>query len=257
MLRIFYDSTNKVATFVATEVSTEEIEKIANTILHERIEYVSQLKGNGFASDDATPKIPVVEETAELPFKVNTEADAEGTVVSENKATSNEIVTNPIPEDTNINTSLLSAPVKDAPAIPVAESQKVNTDEEELPDEEFVFNFGGQNGFKGKSIMDAIIDDPTRAFSYFKWVLGNGILKNKTPNEEVFKKDALRQMKTYFGNCEPQEGELANAAYVLLLSIDENTKNEILSIFGYGDIEEFYKSNNTQNFSDAIKMAIA
>lgn len=261
MLRIFYDEQNKVATFVATEMSAEEIEVLAQKILHTRIEFVSHLKSNGYVEDDNTPDIPLESATSsdELPFDVNKgkdneEKDVKGTNVS------NVVTTNPIPEDNSgINTSLLAAPIKDAPKTDIKNDTTTveHTEEDTSEIEEYVFNFGGQKGFKGKSIMDAIIEDPKKAFSYFKWVLENGILKNKTPNEDVFKKDALKQMKIYFTSCEPKEDELNFAAYVLLASSPEEIRNEVLSIFGYADINEFFNSNNSQNFADAIKMIIA
>lgn len=262
MLRIFYDEQNKVATFVATEMSAEEIEVLAQKILHTRIEFVSHLKSNGYVEENNTVDIPLDSATSsnELPFNTKNGNDIKEDKVVTETPVSNVVTTNPIPEDNSgIDTSLLSAPIKDAPETNIKNDTAPieNTEEDTSEIEEYIFNFGGQKGFKGKSIMDAIIEDPKKAFSYFKWVLENGILKNKTPNEDVFKKDALKQMKIYFSSCEPKEDELNFAAYVLLASSSEEIRNEVLSIFGYADIIEFFNSNNSQNFADAIKMLIA
>ena len=54
-----------------------------------------------------------------------------------------------------------------------------------------------------------------------------------------------------------QEDELRDVAYVLLASCDAVTRDDILSIFGYSDIDEFYNANNSTNCADAIKMVLA
>lgn len=275
-IRCFLDEANETTTIVLVGMSSEKVHKIASDILGVAVEKVSNLKSNGF-SNEAPVVVP--ETKKEEPEKVSpakvglntdnlfkdTETNVENNVTASEPVASGEIVTNPIPEDNPIaDTSLLKAPVKAAPAMPidmgVAEtvpetSPSAVSTEEEIPVEEFKFTFGT---FRNKSIKESLASNSKKAFGYFKWLLADHILVNKNPDEEAFKKDVYRQLKDYFTtNSVPQEDELRDVAYVLLASCDAVTRDDILSIFGYADIDEFYNANNSTNCADAIKMVLA
>lgn len=276
-IRCFLDEANETTTIVLVGVSTDKVQKIASEILGVAVEKVSNLKSNGFSNEPpvVVPEVKKEESAKVSPatkvglntdnlFKDNSETIENNDETANNNVASGEIVTNPIPEDNPVaNTSLLKAPVKAAPAMPVDMAAEKTIPETtpsteapvETPVQEFEFNFGS---FRGKTIKQSLESNPKKAFGYFKWLLADHILANKNPNEEAFKKDVYRQMKAYFEvNSVPQEAELREVAYVLLASCDAVTRDDILSIFGYADIEEFYNANNSTNCSDAIKMALA
>jgi hypothetical protein len=279
-IRCFLDEANGTTTIVLVDMPSEKVHKIASDILGVAVEKVSNLKSNGFASEPPITPQPEAKETVTSDKEVtspkvglntdnlfkDTEVTVDATPASVSTPASGEVITNPIPEDNPVaNTSLLKAPAKTAPInMPVDmasdenevnEEPSTNDTPEEIPVEEFKFDFGT---FRGKTIKESLESNSKKAFSYFKWLLADHILANKNPNEDAFKNDVYRQYKAYFAsNKTPQENELRDVAYVLLASCDAVTRDDILSIFGYADIEEFYAANNGTNCADAIKMALA
>jgi hypothetical protein len=267
MYRLFFDEVTKTTTIVLTDTPKELVARIASDILHVAIEGVNGLKGNGFAEE--APNVPSeiatpVTVTPETPTATSVTKPATPPV-------SNKIVTNPVPEDANnaINLGLLSAPVANAPVMPIenavsrtasANESSVSSETKSTPandtpekNEDFVFTFGG---YKDMTIMDVIIANPKKAFSYFKWMLDKGILKSKRPGEDAFKKDVVKQIKLYYSNCALQEDELADATFVLMTAIPAELASEILSLFGYNTIEELC-TKNLSNMFDAMTMAMA
>ncbi len=260
-IRIFHNPDDNTTTIVLVGVSEEKVQKIATEIVGVSIETVSTLKGNGFSSEVPAVAEPIAEAKTPAPVNLNTDNlfDEQNLVNAENEPSTGEIVTNPIPEDEPIATSLLTAPVKETPSLPVSMDEEIMTEPDateeadEMPVEEFVFGFGV---FRNKSIKQSLESDPTKAFGYFKWLLAGHILANKNPNEDVFKKDVLRQLRNYFKDAVPQEAELADVVYVLLASVDAATRDDALSAFGYADLNECYESKNAINHSSIFKMMI-
>lgn len=261
-IRIFHNPEDNTTTIVLVGVPEEKVQKIATEIVGVSIETVSTLKGNGFNTEMPAVVEPVAEAKTPAPVSLNTDNlfDEQKPVKAETEPSTGEIVTNPIPEDEPIATSLLTAPVKETPSLPVSMDEDImpkpdaTEEADEMPVEEFVFGFGV---FRNKSIKQSLESDPAKAFGYFKWLLAGHILANKNPNEDVFKKDVIRQLRNYFKDTAPQEAELADVAYVLLASSDAATRDDILSIFGYADLDEFYESKNETNYADACKMLLA
>ena len=274
-MRCFFDESNGTTTIVLVGMPADKVHQIASNILGVAVEKVDNLKSNGF-----TDEPPVITSNASATVNSVAEAPAQKAALCtdnlfkeeakevEQTATSpvasGEIITNPIPEDAPVaDTSLLKAPAKVAPSMPInmevgnsePETMPSTPAPDEVPVEDFVFKFGA---FRDKSIKEILMANSKKAFGYFKWLLADHILANKNPNEEAFKKDVYRQLKEYFStNSMPQEDELRDVAYILLASCDAVARDDILSIFGYADIEEFYGANNGTNCADAIKMALA
>ena len=263
--RLFYDN-NGTATIVLTDASLDEVKLIAGKILNVSIETATKLKGHGFK--DEVPVIPAAEEestnNAEL-FTAN-ENNQEKTVTPAVKSA--EIHVNPITEDdnsvsengNNIDVSILDAPVVAAPTPMVADNNlnhnedATNDAKEENYDEDYVFTFGS---YKNTGTADLIAENPTKAFSYFQWLLRKGILKTKTPNEDVFKTVVYRNIRNYYSQFPLKEEEAKDFVYVCLSCIDADEASSILSLLGFGSIDELYSSNNVQCYEDAIKMALA
>ena len=269
MYRLFFDEGTKTTTIVLTDTPKEMVARIASDILHVAIEGVNGLKGNGFAEE--VPTIPT--ETITPPVATPTASAVTVTQKNNEPSASNKIVPNPVPEDTNgngINLGLLSAPVAGAPKMPVENTVSRNApinsktttevksppanDTPEKDEKDFVFTFGG---YKDMTVMDVIIANPKKAFSYFKWMLEKGILKSKHPGEDAFKKDVVKQMKVYYGNCALQEDELADATFVLMTAISTELASEILALFGYGTVTELCNTKNLSNMFDAMRMAMS
>jgi hypothetical protein len=265
--RLIYDANNSTATIVLTDISADVVKRIGSEILSVTVEPATMLKGNGFKDDEVViPATDVVTQEEQLPFKQEAIATQETKEVKA-EAVSAEITTNPVPEDSKsgINLSLLDAPVADKVAPPISNDKvevvaptentvDVNTTED-VPDvDEYVFSFGS---YKGNAASDMIATNPSRAFSYFKWLLKDGVLKNRNPNEDIFKVVVYKHIKNYF-SCTPLTEEVVkDVAYIVIASIDEAKAKEILNLLGYSSIEEFEKSDNIQCYSDAITMAFA
>ena len=256
--RLFYDENNGTATIVLTNVSADEVKLIGTEILKVAIEPTIGLKSAGFS--DETPVIPSQpvknEVEVAMPFTENEDKREADVVVN---TTSAVIKTNPVPEDSEIPAHLLDAPIGDAQAPAISNQVETPIEEtedtvEEIPENDYVFDFGSH---KNVGISALIAEDPATGFGYARWLLHKGVLKSKTPGEDVFKKVILKQTRDYYSQFPIQEKEVKDVAYVLLSSISEAEANEILSLLGFSSVSELYASENIQCYADAIKMALA
>lgn len=264
MLRLLYDKPHKRVTIVAENVSNEELENLANNVLHARIEYITGLKSDNTGIPDAL--IP-----DDSSITSNTTSSADKKEESEN-TTEGVIVTNPVPEDSKffINTSILDTPIEEAPSMFSSETdnpsssdnaqEKVSaettanavTENVSTPsstvatsDEKYEFTFGK---FNGKTIGETLESNSKNAVNYILWMYNKGIVEKRISEKESFRKEVFKEIIDFY-SAHPltDNEELREVAALLITVMDSEDRDCILAIIDYSNANELFEANNHED----------